>query len=150
MTETRSHASHAYDRVVPAEIEDVWRALTEPDEAQQSFYDHVVESTWMPGEPVRWLDDRQQPLMEGTVLDIDPPHRVVHTFAYTRAGSADGAADAPSTVTWTMEPDDEGTRVMLVHDGFETGSATWRTVDDAWEQVLDGLVQLFEQDEDDE
>lgn len=150
MGETRSQVIHTYDRVVQADIEDVWRALTDPDEAQQSHYDHVVESRWMPGEPVRYLDDEQRPLVEGTVLDVDPPHRLVHTFAYTAAGCAEAAGDPPSQVTWTMEPDDDGTRVTLVHDGFESRTATWRSADDSWEQMLDGLVQLFDADADDE
>ena len=34
--------------------------------------------------------------------------------------------------------------VTLVHDGFDSRNATWRAVEDGWEQILDGLVQLFE------
>ena len=139
-----AHVQHEYERMITADIEDVWRALTDPDEEQQSYYDNVVESSWMPGEPVRYLDEDGTSMIEGVVVDVDAPHRLVHTFAYTAAASPDAAGDAPSRVIWTMEPDDEGTRVMLVHDGFESRNATWRAVEDGWDGILDGLVQLFD------
>jgi uncharacterized protein YndB with AHSA1/START domain len=47
-----------------------------------------------------------------------------------------------------MEPDDDGTRVTLVHDEFGSRNATWRSAEDGWEQLLDGLAQLFEDPED--
>lgn len=144
MSETKTPVRHVYDRTVQADIEDVWRALTDPDAEQQRYYEHVVESTWMPGEPVRWVDSGSVVMVEGTVLDVDPPHRLVHTFSFTADASPEAAADPPSRVTWTMEPDDDGTRVMLVHDGFDSRNATWRAVEESWDEILDGLVQLFD------
>jgi uncharacterized protein YndB with AHSA1/START domain len=141
-----SQLQHAYERFVPADIEDVWRALTDPDDVQQYYYEQVVESSWMPGEPVRYLDPEGVPMIEGSVLDVDAPHRLVHTFAFTSAAQADAADDAPSRVTWSMEPGDDGTHVSLVHDGFAGETATWRAVEEGWEQILDGLVDLFDQD----
>lgn len=144
MSDTKTTIRHVYDRMVAAEIEDVWRALTDPDEVQQFYYDNVVESTWMPGEPVRYLNADGQVMIEGTVVDVDAPHRLVHTFSFTKHAQADAAGDAPSRVTWTMEPGDEGTRVSLVHDGFDSQNATWRAVEDGWDQILDGLAELFD------
>jgi uncharacterized protein YndB with AHSA1/START domain len=136
---------HVHERQVAADIEDVWRALTDPDDVQRCHYDNVVESSWMPGEPVRYVDGDGAVTIEGTVVDVDEPHRLVHTFAFTAASTVAGAADdPPSRVTWTMEPGDDGTQVVLVHDGFESATATFRAVEDSWEQVLDGLVGLFD------
>lgn len=146
MTGARTHLQHAYDRVVAADIEDVWRALTDPDDVQQNSYEYVVESSWMPGETVRYLDADDAVMIEGTVVDVDAPHRLVHTFSFTSAGSSEAAADAPSQVTWMMEPEDDGTRVSLVHDGFEGRTATWRQVEERWDQILDGLVELFDEE----
>ena len=146
MTETKRHVQHVYDRMVAADIEDVWRALTDPDEVQQCHYENVVESSWMPGEPVRYLDQDGRVMSNGVVVDVDAPHRLVHTFSLTPDSSVDAAGDVPSRVTWTMEPGDEGTRVMLVHD-FDSKNETWRLVEDNWDQVLDGLVGLFDDGE---
>lgn len=147
MTEARTQLRHSYERLVSADIEDVWRALTDPDEVQQNAYEHVVDSSWMPGEPVRYLDGDGIPMIEGTVIDVDAPHRLVHSFSFTKSGDDAASGDAPSTVTWSLEPGDEGTHVALVHDGFESRTATWRNVDEGWDQILDDLVGLFE-DED--
>lgn len=145
MTEAKTQLRHDYERLVTADIEDVWRALTDPDDVQQNAYENVVESSWMPGEPVRYLDGDGAVVIEGTVVDVDAPHRLVHTFAFTEhADGGDAKGDAPSTVTWSLEPGDEGTHVTLVHDGFPSRNATWRNVEDGWDQILDGLVGLFD------
>jgi uncharacterized protein YndB with AHSA1/START domain len=146
MTTARTQLRHTWEREVAGEIEDVWRALTDPDEVQQYHEDAAVESSWMPGEPVRFLDEDGEVVVEGVVVDVDAPHRLVHTFAYSGAAPVDPAAaeDPPSRVTWTLEPGDEGTHVSLLHDGFEAATPTYRAVEDRWEQVLDGLVDLFE------
>ena len=146
MTEARTQLRQTYVRLVAADIEDVWRALTDPDEVQQ-YADNVVESTWMPGEPLRYRDGDDVVVIEGTVIDVDAPHRLVHTFAYTAHADAAARGEAPTTVTWSLEPGDEGTHVSIVHDGFVERSATWRNVEDSWEQLLDGLVDLFDDGE---
>lgn len=144
MTEARTQLRHDLDRLVTADIEDVWRVLTDPDEFQHYYDATGVESSWMPGEPVRFLDEDGEVVIEGTVVDVDAPHRLVHTFAFTERGDAAASGDAPTTVTWSLEPGDDGTHVALVHDGFTARTATWRSVEDGWEQVLDGLVDLFD------
>lgn len=144
MTTARTQLNHSYERLLAADIEDVWRALTDPDDVQQYYYENVVESTWMPGEPVRYLDADGVVMIDGTVLELDEPHRLVHTFQFTAHANPDAVDDEPSRVTWTMEPSDEGTRVQLVHDRFASENATWRAVEDGWEQILDGLAELFD------
>ncbi len=146
MTEAKTQLRHDLDRLVTADIEDVWRALTDPDEFQPYYDATAVESSWMPGEPVRFLDEDGELVIEGTVVDVDAPHRLVHTFEFTARGDSAASGDAPTTVTWSLEPGDDGTHVSLVHDGFTTRTATWRSVEDGWEQVLDGLVDLFDEE----
>jgi len=147
MTEAKTQLRHAYERLVSADIEDVWRALTDPDEEQQHSYENVLESSWMPGEPVRFLDGDGDTLIEGTVVDVDAPHRLVHTFAYTERAVPAAKGDAPSTVTWALEPGDEGTHVSLVHDGFGSQNATWHAAEEGWDQILDGLAGIFGDDD---
>lgn len=143
MGTTRTNLQHTFERLVHGEIEDVWRAVTDPDEDAPSYDETVVESSWMPGEPVRFVDPDGAVAVEGTVVDVDAPHRLVHTFAITAASSSDAGGDSPSRVTWQLEPSDDGTLVTLVHDEFTGQTATWRAVEDGWDQVLDGLVERF-------
>jgi len=62
---------------------------------------------------------RGQPYtLEGEFLEVDPPRKLVHTWR--RAGSA----DAPTTVSYVLEPIDGGTRITLRHTGFVSREAT--------------------------
>jgi uncharacterized protein YndB with AHSA1/START domain len=55
---------------------------------------------------------RGQPyVLEGEFLEIDPPHRLVHTYGV-------GAPWGPTTVRYLLEGLDGGTRITLRHSGF--------------------------------
>lgn len=144
MTGTRTHLRHEFERLVTADIEDVWRAMTDPDDEQQHAYELAVDSTWMPGEPVRYLDADGTEMIVGSVIDVDPPHRLVHTFAYTAAADPATVGDRESRVTWALEPSDEGTTISIVHDGFDSQNASWRGAEDSWDQILDVVVDMFD------
>jgi len=133
-----------FERTVPAGIEDVWRALTDPDDVEQYYFDSLVECSWMPGSSLTYSNADAEPVIVGEVLDVDEPNLLVHTFAFTKVGDAAAAGDPPTRVTWTLDSEDDGTRISLRHEGFAGETATWRTVEDGWEQVLDGLVLLFQ------
>ncbi|MCW2955996.1 MAG: transcriptional regulator, ArsR family [Thermoleophilia bacterium] len=147
MPDTKSRIAHRMERTVEAGIEDVWRALTDSDETRCHFFDSGLESSLMPGATLRYVDDDGTVMVDGSVTEVDEPHRLVHSFALTAAADAAGAEDAPTRVTWALEPGDDGTHVLLVHDGFVGRTATWRYVEDAWEQILDGLADLTGEDD---
>jgi len=150
MAETKTSIRHSYERTIPAQIEDVWRAITDSDELESAFFDNLVESTFMPGEPVRYISPEGVVMVDGMVLDVDEPHRLVHSFVYTVAADPEAADDSPSRVTWALEPGDEGTHVSLVHEGFDSRNATWRSVEDGWDGILDALERRFDTDTDDD
>jgi len=133
-----------FERTVPAAIEDVWRALTDTDDVEQYYFDSSVECSWMPGSPLTYSNADGEAVIVGEVLDVDEPNLLVHTFAFTKVGDKAAAADKPTKVTWTLDTEDDGTRISLRHQGFAGETPTWRSVEDGWEQVLDGLVLLFQ------
>jgi uncharacterized protein YndB with AHSA1/START domain len=59
----------------------------------------------------------------GTVREWDPPSRIVHSWHPGRG------ADSAQEVQITFEPDDSGTRVELVHAG--------------WERIGDRAAEMF-------
>jgi uncharacterized protein YndB with AHSA1/START domain len=50
-------------------------------------------------------------VVTGEVLEVEPPSRIVFTYAYGEAPSAD-----PTRVTISLEPHADGTRLLLRHD----------------------------------
>src|SRR4029079_18928268 len=51
-------------------------------------------------------------IIEGVVLEVEKPHRLVYTWRTNDARSW-------TTVTWKLEPAKNGTQVDLLHTGFE-------------------------------
>jgi uncharacterized protein YndB with AHSA1/START domain len=101
-----------FDVTYPYPPEQVWRALTDP----------AALATWlMPNDFAPVVGHRftfrapPQPWFDGVVrcevLVVEPPHRL----SYSWQG---GPMRAPTTVTWSLEPVPEGSRVRLVHAGF--------------------------------
>jgi uncharacterized protein YndB with AHSA1/START domain len=105
------------DEFLPHPPSKVWRALTEP----------ALIATWL-------MDNDFQPIvghrytMRGTpvpaagfsgmvaseVLEIDPERLLRISWRDANAGN-----NLSSTVTWTLVPEGTGTRLFLVHEGFD-------------------------------
>src|SRR6266540_2522538 len=51
-------------------------------------------------------------VLEGEFLEVDPPRTLVHTWQLV------GRPGTPTTVTYILEPIEDGTRVTLRHSGF--------------------------------
>jgi uncharacterized protein YndB with AHSA1/START domain/DNA-binding transcriptional ArsR family regulator len=128
-----------YIRATP---EAVWRALTETGFTRRYYYGCAIESTFEAGSPYRMtVDDDLQ--IEGTILEADPPRKLVQTFHGVWDESM--AADAPGTVTWEIEETQPGVcRLTLVHDGLVAGSATQEQVTGGWPYILSGLKSVLE------
>jgi len=140
LEETAMKPTHAYHVFIRTTPERLWSALTEGDLTVQYFGGGRVESDWKPGSPYRLVNEEGKPDIEGEILESDPPRRLVQTFRFP---SLD---DAPSRVTWEIEPLGETCRLTLLHE-FATEDATFGEVNDpngGWNFVLSGLKTLLE------
>ena len=80
------------------------------------------------------VDDVTPFALDGEFLDIDPPRKLVHTY-----GPA-GAPGTPTTVTYLLEPIDDGTRMTLRHVGFTSREACIGTYL-GWETLFERLAE---------
>ena len=96
------------------------------------------------------IDDQEQ-----VVLESEPPRRLSytwHTFTLelaTRFGWEEErlallAAEPRSQVTFELEPDDGLTKLTVIHDGFEPGSAVLESISGGWPRVIANLKTLLE------
>jgi uncharacterized protein YndB with AHSA1/START domain/DNA-binding transcriptional ArsR family regulator len=134
-----THAYHVFIRTTP---ERLWSALTEGDLTEQYFGGGRVESDWRVGSPYAFINEEGKPDIAGEVLEYDPPRRLVQTFRFPQMD------DAPSRVTWEIEPMGETCRLTLLHE-FESEGATFGEVGDpngGWHLVLSGLKTVLETD----
>jgi uncharacterized protein YndB with AHSA1/START domain len=61
------------------------------------------------------------------VLEVDPEKLLRFTFA-------EGSLN--TTITWRLEPEGDGTRLFLVHDGFEPDSVALHRMGGGWPSLL--------------
>ena len=127
-----------YVTYIHASPDRVWEALTDAD-LTATYWGHSNISTWQPG--ARWEHRRTDGSgvadVVGTVLEADPPHRLIMTFE-----APDGRTD-PSTVTFTIEPHEDIVRLTVVHDGFaDPGDREAAVL--GWSAVLANLKTLLE------
>jgi uncharacterized protein YndB with AHSA1/START domain len=125
----------AYIRTTP---ERLWEAITSPAQTPQYFYGLAVQSDWKPGSPIEHLFPDGKSQIEGTVLEVDAPRKLVHTFATT------GVADPPTRVTWEVQPMGAVTLLTLAHEDFDGETETYRSVARGWNPVISGLKTLLE------
>jgi uncharacterized protein YndB with AHSA1/START domain len=131
--------SHEIAVEIAAPPEKVWQALTDPELTRQYYYGTDILSNWT--KDARWTSETDGHVyLEGEILEIDPPRRLVQTFHVVDEEPA--LSDAPSKVTWELTPTHDGTRLRVLHEG--QGQATRDYTEGGWEHILDGLKSVAE------
>lgn len=135
-----------YQVFIRASPQRVWEALTSAELTRRYFYGAEVRSSFRPGDPIVYSPGEDQAETHGgTVLEADPPRRLVHTFRFTAAGDPEAAGDGPTRVTWEIEPRADGVcRLTLVHDDFDSETKTFRNVGNGWPFIVSSLKSLLE------
>jgi uncharacterized protein YndB with AHSA1/START domain/DNA-binding transcriptional ArsR family regulator len=120
----------------------VWRAITESEFTLLYYYGSSVESDWKPGATFRYAIDGNEAIV-GTILEADPPHRLVQTF--DARWDDDVAPDAPTRLTWEIEEVAPGvTKVTTIHDGFPSRTATFQQIAGGMPFILSGMKSVLE------
>lgn len=101
-----------FEVTYPHTPERVWRALTDPKALAawlmpNDFAPVVGHRFTFRASPQPWFDG----VVRCEVLVVEPPRQLCYSWQ-------GGPMRSPTTVTWTLEPVPEGTRVCLMHAGF--------------------------------
>ena len=137
-----SRPSHVYEVIIRATPERIWEAITRSELTRDYFYGTLVESEWKPGAPLRYAYADGRVAAEGTVIEMDPPRRLVHTFSALWDDRV--KADAPHRVSWTIEPMGSSCRVRVEHFDFEGPTATFESITGGLSVILSGMKTLLE------
>ena len=140
MTELPSHVYSIFIQTTP---EKLWDALTSEAISPQYYFNTAVRSTWEAGSDYSYhYPDGGDAMVKGTVIEIDPPKRMVQTFVPAWYEKADH--DNPSTVIWEIEPLGNACKLMLTHLGLDPANAPVEGIKQGWSQILSGLKTLLE------
>ena len=133
---------HVYEIYVRTTPEKLWRAITDPAFTKQYFFEQSVQSTWQKGASYEHRTADGTVRIVGKILEIDPPRRLVQTFACPSKEETRG--DRASRVTWFIEKVGDACKLTLTHDDFDGETATFKSVGKGWNSVLSGLKTLIE------
>jgi uncharacterized protein YndB with AHSA1/START domain len=146
MTTMTAQSTQVYSIFLRATPEQVWEAITKPEFTTKYFYGSAIESVYEVGASyIGWSGDRSQKLVEGEVIEVDRPRKLV--TSWRALYDPETAAEPFSRVTWEIEADAGGegvTRLTVVHDELEGSPKTAESVAGGWSYVLSGLKTLVE------
>jgi uncharacterized protein YndB with AHSA1/START domain len=142
---------------IRATPEAIWEAITTPEWTERYGYRAPSEYDLRPGGVFRSLANdamlatgTPDVVVEGEVLEVDPPRRLVQTWRMLFEPSQ--AAEPATKVTWEIEPLADGVcRLTVVHDltdaPIHASVVSGEHLDDAgggWPYVLSDLKSLLE------
>ncbi len=134
--------SHVFAIFIRADREQIWDALTSSDYTLEYYYASTVESEWRPGAPLVYRI-QGEPAIVGEVIESSPPERLVCTF--DARWDDEVRADPASRITWTLEEAGPGvSKLTVVHDGFDSETATFVQIAGGMPYILSGLKTLLE------
>ncbi|WP_327587273.1 SRPBCC domain-containing protein [Nonomuraea sp. NBC_00507] len=145
MTTTTAPAAQTYHIFIRATPQQIWDAVTKPEHSAGYLFGALVETTGDIGSPFRYhAPDRSSLWGDETVLDADPPHRLI--VSYRGLYNPDLASEPASRVSWQIEPGDDGACLLtVVHDRLDGSPKTAaRVAGPSWMRVLSGLKTLLE------
>jgi uncharacterized protein YndB with AHSA1/START domain len=137
-----SKPEFVYMTVIAAPPERVWQGLTTAEFTRQYWHATRVRSDFTPGSTIEFLNPDDSVGVAGEILSADRPQELSYTWRFLR--NPEAAGDPASRVTFRLEPIRAGTRLTVIHDRLEEGSATAKMVTFGWPHVIAGLKTLLE------
>ena len=137
-----SDARFVYTIYIRGTPEQVWQGLLDARFTRQ-YWAHENVSDWQPGShwEHRRTDDARTLDLVGQVIESNPPHRLVLTWAEP-ANQAD--YNKHSRVTFELEAIEDMVRLTIMHEGLEAGSDMFRKISAGWPRVLSSLKSQLE------
>ncbi|SHF81832.1 Uncharacterized conserved protein YndB, AHSA1/START domain [Fodinibius roseus] len=131
------------ERVIDAEITQLWNVLTNPSHIGQ-WLGIKTESEWKKGSPIlfKFSWNEKDFIDKGVILAFEENKK----FSYSYWSSLSGLPDVEenySKITFDLQPDGNSTKLLLTHTHFAT-ETMYEHSDKNWEESLDTIKQLAE------
>jgi uncharacterized protein YndB with AHSA1/START domain len=155
MTETTTQVYRVYIKATPQAI---WDAITDPEWTQKYGYQGIADFDLRPGGRARslWPEAVQREYgvpevaVDGEVIEVDPPRRLVTTFRM--AMDPDMAAEGFTRVTYDIEESQGATKLTVTHElegapktaAMIAGEGEATGAGGGWAWVLSDLKSLLE------
>ena len=132
--------TYVYDTYIVSTPEKVWEALTDA-EISGRYWERQNVSDWKVGSPWEHRLPGKAPDVVGKVLESDPPHRLVTTWAPPLGQP--GHDDPARHNRCAFDIEDAGGKVKLTVTHSELADDDLRDVSGGWPAVLSNLKTLL-------
>jgi uncharacterized protein YndB with AHSA1/START domain len=136
-----SKPKFVYVTYIASTPEKVFEALTSEKLTAQYWFGYALQSDWKVGSRFTATKDGGAPVDHGIILEIDPPHRLVYSWA-PQYKAFEG--ERPSRVTFDLVPFNGQVQLTIVHDDFDEGSKAFESISGGWPKVLSSLKSFLE------
>ncbi|MBI3790762.1 MAG: SRPBCC family protein [Gemmatimonadetes bacterium] len=136
-------AEFVYVTYIKTTRERLWQALTEPAFTARYWSNHHNVSDWKVGSTWEHRDAADPSILDvvGTVLESDPPRRLVFTFV---SPAAVGDDDKTTRVTYDIAQAGPLVKLTVTHDRLEPGSGMLAGISTGWPEILASLKTMLE------
>lgn len=135
MTDKPRLVFEIYIRTTPDRL---WQAITDGSITERYYFGTRVDSSWQQNAAYVHRTPDGGSMIQGTILEVDPPRRLVQTFQ----PQWEGSGQATSRVTWEIEAAGAACKLLLIHDELEADHSQGFLT--GWSQILSGLKTLLE------
>jgi uncharacterized protein YndB with AHSA1/START domain len=140
----RTDLETTHSITIDAPADKVWQAVTTPKLIKRWFFGVDTETDWKAGSPIIHRGEYQGKPYEdkGTILEIEPNRRLVHTHW----SPASGVPDSPENyerVAWDLAERGDQTELTITEVNLQSEEAK-ATSEKSWEMVLANLKGLLE------
>ncbi|MEP6840759.1 MAG: SRPBCC family protein [Bradyrhizobium sp.] len=121
--------------------EKLWHALTDKEFTRRYWMNCTLTSDWKVGSRMTMERDGEVK-NDCVILESDPPRRL--SYSWLSIFDDDMKKEAPSRVTFVIEPRDDIVKLVVTHEGFAEGSHTLPSVSIGWPMVISSLKSILE------
>lgn len=131
--------THLYEVYIKTTPEPLWQALTDGSMTVQYYFGTRVEGITDVGGTYKYVGEGDFNLLSGTVLEVDPPRKLVTTFEPHWEETSHS-----SKVTYTITQEGEVCKLSLLHEGLTPGENISEGVRHGWAKIFSSLKSLLE------
>ena len=129
---------------IDAPPEEVWTALTDPEQIEKYMFGSQVVTDWKLGSPIVWKGEYEGKKYEdkGEIVEVEQPRRLKLTHFSPLSGE-DDRPENYHTVLYELEKQGEKTHVSFSQDNNASEEAAEHSKAN-WEKMLTGLKEVVE------
>jgi uncharacterized protein YndB with AHSA1/START domain len=129
---------------IDASPDEVWTALTDPEQIKKYMFGTQVQTSWQPGDPIFWKGEYEGKKYEdkGEIVELEP-ERCLKVTHFSPLSGDDDVPENYHTVLYELERDGPKTRVELTQDNNSSEDAAEHSKAN-WEKMLAGLKEVVE------